>query len=85
MYNNLQSCVNVVLDFVSPENVAECIKLINELRLLPDNHTAKTNKLEVNFCNHLLHVFIILPVFGDGIDWLHGLFISFFFFSFHSR
>ncbi|KAH7569009.1 hypothetical protein JRO89_XS06G0088300 [Xanthoceras sorbifolium] len=44
---NLKSCVNVVLDFVSPENVTECIKLVDELRLLPNGHKAKANKLEV--------------------------------------
>ncbi|KAK8501876.1 hypothetical protein V6N12_019618 [Hibiscus sabdariffa] len=44
---SIKSCVNVVLDFISPENVTECIRLINELRLLPDNHKAKAKKFEV--------------------------------------
>uniref|UniRef100_A0A2P2ILW7 Lysine-specific demethylase JMJ25 n=1 Tax=Rhizophora mucronata TaxID=61149 RepID=A0A2P2ILW7_RHIMU len=44
---NLKSCVNVVLDFVSPENVTECVNLIDELRLLPENHLAKLDNLEV--------------------------------------
>ncbi|XWS18284.1 hypothetical protein CRYUN_Cryun32bG0030600 [Craigia yunnanensis] len=44
---NVKSCVNVVLDFVSPENVTECIRLIDELRLLPEDHRAKAEKLEV--------------------------------------
>ncbi|KAJ0081400.1 hypothetical protein Patl1_10911 [Pistacia atlantica] len=44
---NLKSCVNVVLDFVSPESVSDCIQLIGELRLLPYGHKAKPNKLEV--------------------------------------
>ncbi|XP_050227373.1 lysine-specific demethylase JMJ28 isoform X2 [Mercurialis annua] len=44
---NLKSCVNVVLDFVSPENVTECIQLVDELRLLPENHKAKADSLEV--------------------------------------
>ncbi|GMI93364.1 hypothetical protein like AT4G21430 [Hibiscus trionum] len=43
---NIKSCVNVVLDFVSPENVTQCIQLINELRLLPDDHKAKAKKFE---------------------------------------
>ncbi|KAF2305054.1 hypothetical protein GH714_001394 [Hevea brasiliensis] len=38
---NLKSCVNVVLDFVSPENVTVCNQLIDEVRLLPENHNAK--------------------------------------------
>nr|TKR78631.1 hypothetical protein D5086_0000280490 [Populus alba] len=29
---NLKSCVSLVLDFLSPENVTECIQLIDELR-----------------------------------------------------
>ncbi|KAJ8761597.1 hypothetical protein K2173_004373 [Erythroxylum novogranatense] len=44
---NLKSCVNVVLDFVSPENVTECISLSEELRLFPKNHKAKVDTLEV--------------------------------------
>ncbi|OMO76630.1 hypothetical protein CCACVL1_15541 [Corchorus capsularis] len=44
---NVKSCVNVVLDFVSPENVTECIQLINELRLLPEDHKAKAEKFEM--------------------------------------
>ncbi|KDP20870.1 hypothetical protein JCGZ_21341 [Jatropha curcas] len=44
---NIKSCVNIVLDFVSPENVTECIQLIDELRLLPENHKAKVDSLEV--------------------------------------
>ncbi|XP_043689947.1 lysine-specific demethylase JMJ25-like [Telopea speciosissima] len=44
---NIKSCINVALDFVSPENVQECIQLIDELRVLPKNHKAKEDKLEV--------------------------------------
>ncbi|XP_059659957.1 lysine-specific demethylase JMJ28 isoform X2 [Cornus florida] len=43
----LKSCVNVVLDFISPENAKECINLIDELRLLPVHHKAKAKMLEV--------------------------------------
>ncbi|XP_075503003.1 lysine-specific demethylase JMJ28-like isoform X1 [Primulina tabacum] len=43
----LKSCVNVVLDFVSPENATQCIKLAEEIRLLPVQHKAKTKLLEV--------------------------------------
>ncbi|XP_021815439.1 lysine-specific demethylase JMJ25 [Prunus avium] len=42
-----KSCVHVVLDFVSPENVNECIQLTDEARLLPEDHKAKVDKLEV--------------------------------------
>ncbi|KAJ8759311.1 hypothetical protein K2173_006831 [Erythroxylum novogranatense] len=44
---NLKSCIKVALDFVSPENVGECIRLTEEFRLLPRNHRAKEDKLEV--------------------------------------
>ncbi|KAL4186127.1 hypothetical protein AMTRI_Chr09g32200 [Amborella trichopoda] len=45
---NLKSCIKVALDFVSPENVQECIHLTDEFRLLPKNHRAKEDKLEVS-------------------------------------
>jgi lysine-specific demethylase 3 len=44
---NLKSCIKVALDFVSPENVGECIRLTEEFRPLPPNHRAKEDKLEV--------------------------------------
>ncbi|KAH7684865.1 lysine-specific demethylase 3 protein [Dioscorea alata] len=44
---NLKSCIKVALDFVSPENFNECIKLSEEFRLLPNDHLAKVDKLEV--------------------------------------
>ena len=39
--------MKVALDFVSPENVQECVRLAEESRLLPKNHRAKEDKLEV--------------------------------------
>ncbi|KAL4590429.1 hypothetical protein LXL04_003358 [Taraxacum kok-saghyz] len=44
---NLKSCIKVALDFVSPENVGECIRLTEDFRLLPQNHKAKEDKLGV--------------------------------------
>ncbi|KAK9145591.1 hypothetical protein Sjap_005494 [Stephania japonica] len=44
---NRQSCIKVALDFVSPENVQECIRLTEEFRSLPKDHSAKEDKLEV--------------------------------------
>jgi len=35
------------MDFVSPENVLECVRLTNEFRLLPMDHRAREDKLEV--------------------------------------
>ncbi|XP_035838604.1 uncharacterized protein LOC110908467 isoform X3 [Helianthus annuus] len=44
---NLKSCTNVTLDFISPESFTECIRLNEDTRLLPQNHRAKEDKLEV--------------------------------------
>uniref|UniRef100_A0A1D1XXU9 Lysine-specific demethylase 3A n=1 Tax=Anthurium amnicola TaxID=1678845 RepID=A0A1D1XXU9_9ARAE len=44
---NLKSCIKVAVDFVSPENVFECIHLAQEFRRLPEDHRAKEDKLEV--------------------------------------
>ncbi|CAH1427080.1 unnamed protein product [Lactuca virosa] len=44
---NLKSCIKVALEFVSPENVGECIRLTDDFRLLPQNHKAKEYKLGV--------------------------------------
>ncbi|XP_031269234.1 uncharacterized protein LOC116127730 isoform X2 [Pistacia vera] len=44
---NRQSCIKVALDFVSPDNVQQCIRLTEEFRLLPKGHRAKEDKLEV--------------------------------------
>ncbi|XP_022726110.1 lysine-specific demethylase JMJ25-like [Durio zibethinus] len=44
---NIKSCIKVALDFVSPENIGECIRLTEEFRVLPHDHRAKEDKLEV--------------------------------------
>ncbi|KAK8565709.1 hypothetical protein V6N13_020786 [Hibiscus sabdariffa] len=44
---NKQSCIKVALDFVSPDNIEECLRLTKEFRKLPKNHRAKEDKLEV--------------------------------------
>lgn len=43
---NLKSCIKVALNFVSPENLQERIRLEDELRLLPKNHRAREGRLE---------------------------------------
>ncbi|KAL5787371.1 hypothetical protein ACOSP7_004320 [Xanthoceras sorbifolium] len=45
----IYSCIKVALDFVSPENIGECIRLTEEFRVLPPNHRAKEDKLEEPF------------------------------------
>ncbi|GMH30316.1 hypothetical protein Nepgr_032159 [Nepenthes gracilis] len=44
---NLKCCVHVVMGFLSPENALECVKLSDKLRILPNDHKAKKEKLEV--------------------------------------
>ncbi|KAL5069321.1 hypothetical protein RYX36_020208 [Vicia faba] len=41
-----KSCTKVALDFVSPENVGECIRLTEEFRKLPKNHGSNEDKLQ---------------------------------------
>ncbi|XP_023643797.1 lysine-specific demethylase JMJ25 isoform X2 [Capsella rubella] len=43
---NLKSCTKVAVDFVSPENIHECMRLTEEFRQLPKNHKAREDKLE---------------------------------------
>ncbi|KAM0872622.1 hypothetical protein ACQ4PT_038604 [Festuca glaucescens] len=44
---NLKSCMKVALDFVSPENVQQCMRLTEEFRLLPKGHRVNEDKLEI--------------------------------------
>ncbi|XVF67009.1 hypothetical protein PTKIN_Ptkin10aG0086000 [Pterospermum kingtungense] len=44
---NIKSCIKVALGFVSPENVGECVRLAEEFRVLPHDHRARKDKLEV--------------------------------------
>ncbi|KAI3495173.1 hypothetical protein L1887_37382 [Cichorium endivia] len=53
---NLKSCTKVAVDFVSPENIQECIRLTNEFRRLPRGHKAKEDKLEIKkMVLHAMH------------------------------
>ncbi|GJW01406.1 lysine-specific demethylase JMJ25-like protein [Tanacetum coccineum] len=45
---NLKSCTKVAIDFVSPENVKECMQLKNEIRKLSREHKVREDKLEIN-------------------------------------
>ncbi|XP_030457005.1 lysine-specific demethylase JMJ26-like [Syzygium oleosum] len=44
---NLKSCTKVAADFVSPENIDQCLRLTEEFRQLPRNHKAREDKLEI--------------------------------------
>ncbi|KAJ0460964.1 putative transcription factor interactor and regulator C3H-WRC/GRF family [Helianthus annuus] len=43
----IKSCVNLVYQFMSPESALESIKVSDEIRLLPVNHKAKGNVVQV--------------------------------------
>ncbi|KAJ0877591.1 putative transcription factor & chromatin remodeling &Metalloenzymes JmjC family [Helianthus annuus] len=45
--SSIQSCTKVELNFISPESLGECIRLQTELRMLPNNHIAKQQKLNI--------------------------------------
>ncbi|XP_035773238.1 uncharacterized protein LOC118456510 isoform X2 [Anopheles albimanus] len=44
---NLHNCIKVAEDFVSPENIAYCVKLTNEFRHLSKTHSNHEDKLQI--------------------------------------
>jgi lysine-specific demethylase 3 len=44
---NLNSCIKVAGDFVSPENVAHCFNLTEQFRRLSDQHANHPDKLQI--------------------------------------
>lgn len=69
----VQSCTKVAMDFVSPENVHECLRITSEFRKLPKGHKAKEDKLEVaspppppkqQMCLHLVTHLIYFLVYS---------------------
>jgi lysine-specific demethylase 3 len=36
---NLSNCIKIAVDFISPQNVADCLRLSNEFRMLSGEHT----------------------------------------------
>lgn len=44
---NINSCIKVAGDFVSPENVSHCFNLTQEFRQLSDTHTNHEDKLQI--------------------------------------
>ncbi|KAI7735919.1 hypothetical protein M8C21_031185, partial [Ambrosia artemisiifolia] len=43
----VDSCTKVAIDFVSPENIKECMRLKDEIRRLPTEHKVREDKLEI--------------------------------------
>ena len=44
---NLNSCIKVANDFVTPQNIEKCVLTTNELRELSDKHANREDKLQV--------------------------------------
>ncbi|KAE8733168.1 putative ERD4 protein [Hibiscus syriacus] len=67
---NLKSCTKVAVDFVSPENIKECLRLTEEFRQLPKNHRTREDKLE--FISYTLSpdlkILNIIPLFRGGSE-----------------
>ena len=59
------------MDFVSPENVDECIKLTGEFRRLPPGHRSKEDKLEVGmlYFSYLVSVYDVLYDMMADLDF----------------
>ncbi|OVA18833.1 zinc finger protein [Macleaya cordata] len=64
---NLKSCIKVAIDFVSPENVQECIRLTEDFRLLPEDHRANEDKLEVSHLILFLCRALDLGIFQNSL------------------
>jgi lysine-specific demethylase 3 len=47
MVRNLNSCIKVALDFVSPHGAAQCLLITEQLRLLSDTHVNREDKLQI--------------------------------------
>jgi len=45
---NLHSCIKVAEDFVSPENVSHCLRMMQEFRHLSETHNNHEDKLQVS-------------------------------------
>lgn len=63
----------MALDFVSPENVGECIRLAGEFRILPQNHKAKEDKLEVCFSQFFWWIFCAFVTLGCAVALLYKI------------
>jgi len=44
---NLQNCIKIAEDFVSPENVSHCFHLTEEFRNLSETHSNHEDKLQI--------------------------------------
>ncbi|CAH2051298.1 unnamed protein product [Thlaspi arvense] len=52
---NAKSCTKLAVDFVSPENIHECLRLTEEFRQLPKEHRGGVDSLRIEMASFSLH------------------------------
>lgn len=58
---NLNSCIKVALDYVSPQGVDNCLVITEQLRYLSEKHSNREDKLQVLFSLINLSKYLIKP------------------------
>lgn len=46
---NINNCIKVALDFVTPQGVDQCLLITNQFRDLSERHSNREDKLQVRF------------------------------------
>ncbi len=62
---NLNSCIKVAGDFVTPNGVDQCVLITNQFRKLSSSHTNKEDKLQIN---NILYHSVKECLFGLNLD-----------------
>lgn len=64
---NLLNCIKVAEDFVSPENVSECLNLTQEFRKLSDTHLNHEDVLQIKniICHSVKNALSVVQNFKD--------------------
>lgn len=50
---NLNSCIKVALDFVSPQGINQCLLITDQVRYLSEKHVNREDKLQVGGLSHV--------------------------------
>ena len=57
---NLNSCIKVALDFVSPQGIEQCLLITDQLRHLSEKHVNREDKLQVCESNKTLLITLLI-------------------------
>jgi lysine-specific demethylase 3 len=64
---NLNNCIKIAEDFVSPENVSHCFDLTEEFRRLSNTHQNHEDKLQIkNIIYHAVKDAVSVLMYGNG-------------------